>query len=206
MVGLPHNCRAIMQRANPPGIGTLTEKELLDRLKVGVFLDQNKKKYWIDPNNYNCFMVFARDFTITFGRDKRYWDWDSFQETSKVFIEIVFLVKVMWLDVRGEIETSDLTPDVMYEVVFVMSLKDAASGWNIPVNLKLILPDGTKLERQEDFSSKPKKQILETVVGEFKTYQGMQGKIKFSLWEIKGEKIKLWKTGLVIKGAIIRPK
>ncbi|KAJ4960174.1 hypothetical protein NE237_020084 [Protea cynaroides] len=200
---LPHNCEAIMEHADPPGLGTSMEK-LLDRLRCGVFLDENRQKYWIDgKTGYNCFMVFARDLSITWGNDNRYWNWASFQETSNVFVDIASLTNVCWLEVRGKLDTSNLSPGVKYVVTFVISLKNTANGWNVPVNFELILPDGTKQERKEDFPSKPKGQLLEILVGEFETGREMEGDVKFSLIEINGG---LWKSGLVLKGVRIQPK
>ncbi|XP_043690402.1 uncharacterized protein LOC122641141 isoform X1 [Telopea speciosissima] len=200
---LPHNCRAIMKRSESTGCGIPTEK-LYEHLSSGVFLDHKRKKYWIDPKTgYNCFMLFARDLSITWGDDKSYWKWDSLQETSNVHVDIAELINVCWLEVRGNLDTSNLSPGVMYEVAFVVMLKDCANGWNVPVNFELILPNGKKQEHKVNLHSKPKRQWIEVLVGEFWTCQDMDGDMQFSILETKGGH---WKSGLVIKGAIIRPK
>ncbi|XP_042520925.1 lectin-like [Macadamia integrifolia] len=200
---LPHNCRAIMKRSESAGCGISTEK-LYEHLYSGVFLDHKRKKYWIDPKTgYNCFMLFARDLSITWGDDNRYWKWDSLQETSDVRVDIAELKNVCWLEVRGKFDTSNLSPGVMYEVAFVVMLKEASNGWNAPLNLELALPDGKKQEHKENLQYKPKGQWMELVIGEFWTCQNMDGDIQFSLLEIKGGQ---WKNGFIIKGVIIRPK
>jgi hypothetical protein len=58
--------------------------------------------------------------------------------------------------VRGELETRKLSPGTRYEVAFVIMMKEAATGWEAPVNVRLILPDGNKQERKENLMKKPR--------------------------------------------------
>lgn len=74
---LPHNCEAIVKDADTP-LDKLSMDELYDQLYAGVFLNQTRKKYWIEnKSDKNCFMVFARDLSITWADDDRYWNWTS---------------------------------------------------------------------------------------------------------------------------------
>ncbi|XP_042499573.1 F-box protein PP2-A15-like isoform X2 [Macadamia integrifolia] len=181
-----------------------TENLPYDHLCSGVLLDQKTKKYWIDPKTgYNYFMLFARDLSINCGDDQRHWEWAYFLEPSNVLVKIAELKKVCRLELRGKFETSNLSPGIMYEVAFVVMLKAHAHGWDVPVNLELILPDGKKHEHEESLLSNPNGQWVEILVGEFMTSQDMDGDLQFSLLEIKGGNCK---SGLVIKGVIIRPK
>lgn len=123
---------------------------------------------------------------------------------SDVFVEVAELLKVCWLEVHGKFETAKLSPGVMYEVAFVvMMMEDPAHRWEVPVNLKLALPDGNTQERKENLSLKPKGQWIEIPVGRFRTSSESIGEIEFSLFEYEDGN---WKRGLVVKGVIIQPK
>lgn len=91
----------------------------------------------------------------------------------------------------------------MYQVVFVVKLRDPAYGWDVPVNLRLTLPDGSKKERKENFIEKQRERWIEIPVGELKTTVSGVGEMEISMYEYEGGK---WKRGLLIKGIIIRPK
>lgn len=46
------------------------------------------QKYWVDKNSNNCFMVYARDLSICWVEDLRYWKWTSMKETRYTYIHI----------------------------------------------------------------------------------------------------------------------
>lgn len=97
---------------------------------------------------------------------------------------------------------SDLSPEVEYEIVYVVKLTKGASGWELPIRLQLSLPDGRVQERQVCLLEKPRKQWMELNVGNFQSKDRESGEVGFDLFEHGGH----WKTGLIIKGAILRPK
>lgn len=39
------------------------------------------QKYWIDRNMKNCFMLYAKDLSITWGEDGTYWHWPIIKES-----------------------------------------------------------------------------------------------------------------------------
>ena len=106
-VKLPHNCEAILRDADSPVDRSSVDK-LYDQLSTGVFLNQKRKvklisislivplffyflkiiaislqKYWVEKKCYrNCFMLFAKDLSITWGGDARYWKWPSICESG----------------------------------------------------------------------------------------------------------------------------
>jgi hypothetical protein len=111
---------------------------------------------------------------------------------------------VCWLDVRGKFEITKPSPDInTYEVAFVIKLEEQASGWEVPVNLTLILPDGNKQKRRENLAGKPRGEWIEIQVGEFVASPERSGEIEFAIDEHGDDH---WKKGLVIKGIAIRPK
>lgn len=82
-------------------------------------------------------------------------------------------------------------------------LKDPACGWEVPVNLRLLFPNGTKQEHKENLIVKPRNQWIEIPVGEFESTPEIAGEMEISMYEYEGGE---WKKGLVVKGVIIRPK
>ncbi len=118
-------------------------------------------------------------------------------------VDVAELLNVCWLEVHGKFETTKLSPGTLYEVAFEIMLKDPAYGWEVPVNVRLILPDGNKQEHKENLMKKPRGQWIEIPVGEFVTSQEKTGEIEFSIYEYEGG---MWKRGLLIKGVAIRPK
>jgi hypothetical protein len=118
-------------------------------------------------------------------------------------VDAAELLDVCWLEVHGKFETAKLSAGTTYEVAFVIMLKDPAYGWEVPVNVRLILPDGNKQERKENLMKKPRGEWIEIPVGEFVASPEKAGEIEFSIYEYEGGK---WKRGLVIKGIVIRPK
>ncbi|XP_059625207.1 protein PHLOEM PROTEIN 2-LIKE A1-like [Cornus florida] len=200
---LPHAYEDIVKDADSPVDKSSTEK-LYHQLHAGVFLNQKRKKYWVEEkSNSNCFMLFARNLSITWSDDKRYWHWPYLKETNDVFVDVAELLNVCWLEVHGKFETVKLSPGVGYEVIFVIMLKDPGDGWEVPVNIRLVLPDGKKQEHKESFKEKARGQWIEIPVGQFEMSPDKVGEIEFSLYEYEGGK---WKRGLAIKGVAIRPK
>ena len=97
---------------------------------------------------------------------------------------------------------SELSPGVVYEIVYEVKLTKGDSGWDLPIKLQLALPDGRVQERQVSLLEKPRKEWFQLNVGNFQSKDGESGEICFSIFEHGGN----WKTGLIIKGAILRPK
>ena len=99
-------------------------------------------------------------------------------------IEVARLRTVCWLDVRGNFKISDLSPGTVYEVVYVVMLTKGASGWELPVKLKLCLPDGKVQERQVSLLQKPRGQLMELSLGHFCTGEnGETREVCFYLYE-----------------------
>ena len=120
---------------------------------------------------------------------------------SGEILEVAILSQVCWLDVRGSLDISELSPEVVYEIVYVFMLTEAASGWELPIRLILALPDGRVQASQVSLLEKPRGQWMELSVGNFQRKNGELGEVSFIIREHGGH----WKQGLVIKGAVIRP-
>uniref|UniRef100_A0A1D1ZCW7 Protein PHLOEM PROTEIN 2-LIKE A1 n=1 Tax=Anthurium amnicola TaxID=1678845 RepID=A0A1D1ZCW7_9ARAE len=195
----PHRYSDIVGQADRPAMGNLEKSKF-----SGIFLNQRRKKYWIDEKSgCNCFMLFARDLSITWSDDPRYWKWCALQETSDVCVEVAALLRVCWLDIYGRFEISHLTPGITYEVAFVVMMQYTSDGWNTPVNLRLTDPEGNQQKHLESLIDKPRGEWIELIVGELKATAASAGEIAISLFEHDDG---AWKSGLIVKGIFIRPK
>lgn len=116
-------------------------------------------------------------------------------------VEVAELLNVCSLQIDGKYEAQKLKEGLMYEVQFVVMLKD---NLNIssPVNLTLALPDGTKQESKQYLMEEPRNRMIGITAGQFQA-PNMCGDINFSLMETSGS---IGKKGLVVIGALIVPK
>ncbi|KAJ4702547.1 Protein PHLOEM PROTEIN 2-LIKE like [Melia azedarach] len=116
-------------------------------------------------------MLFAKDMSIIWSDDSSYWQWISVKETSDVTVDAAELLDVCWLEIRARIDTTKLSPGIPYEAAFVAMMKDHSYGWENPVKLGLLLPNGSKKEHQRDLREiKQRNQWTEIPVGEFITF------------------------------------
>ncbi|XP_021719655.1 protein PHLOEM PROTEIN 2-LIKE A1-like [Chenopodium quinoa] len=117
------------------------QQKINEILSKGVYWDSRKKKYWVDSNGNNCFMVFANGLKITWSDNPNYWYLQKKSELGDDNITIAQLRNVAWLEVYGTFNTADLTRGVKYEVCFIVKLERTSYGWEVPVNFQLTLPD-----------------------------------------------------------------
>ncbi|XP_030943187.1 uncharacterized protein PHLOEM PROTEIN 2-LIKE A4-like [Quercus lobata] len=179
--------------------------KLRDLLYAGVFLEPKKLKYFVDEKfNKNCFVVFARKLDICWSDNSQYWNWTEEKDTSGEDIEVAELLRVCWLDIQGKIQTMNLSLRTVYEVVFVVKIKDKYQHniWEDSETLTIILPHSKTLTRLENLSKKPSGNWIEIQVGEFEMSPENVGEMTFKLEQHSTN----WKSGLLVKCAIIRPK
>ncbi|XWS16036.1 hypothetical protein CRYUN_Cryun34aG0051600 [Craigia yunnanensis] len=203
-IQLPHNYEAILKYSDSP-VDLSSMDKLLSQLHAGVFLNQKRKKYWVDKKlNKNSFMLFARDLSITWAENDRYWHWSYQKETtSDVSVDVAELLQVSWLEVCGKFDVAKLSPGTLYGVVVMVMLRDEAFGWEVPVNFRLTLPNGQKTERTENLMTKPRGKWIEIPMGEFTTSSQNVGELEIYFHEYDAG---IWKGGLVVKGVSIQPK
>lgn len=116
-------------------------------------------------------------------------------------VEVVKLITVCWLDVRGKFKMSDLNPGITYNVSYVVKLTQSSSGWELPIILKLGVPGKTEQRRQVSLLKKPKGEWFELNLGNVYAVDNENGEINFDFYGQGGH----WKSGLLIKGVIIKP-
>jgi len=181
-------------------------KKSVDELKQlvhkGIYLAEKTKKYWVDAEGCNCFKLFPKGLNIIWSEDPRYWTWEHFKDASDEF-EAPLLKTVSWLEIRGTLKYSYLTPNVLYQVVFEAKLEEQADGWDAPVNFMLRkLPDGAVLSKRTEKLEK-KGEWLQLVVAEVTAQRhDMAEMLQICMFEYGGH----WKKGLRLKGVKITPK
>ena len=112
-------------------------------------------------------------------------------------IEVAELKNVCYLEISGSIWTVDLSPGTLYEVVFVIKIKEYNNISNFLLKLTVVPPDVRFVQqRYEKVNEKPLEKWIQIVVGEF-------GNVTFLL---EGTETRSWKSGLLVKCAILRPK
>ncbi|CBI40027.3 hypothetical protein VitviT2T_022744 [Vitis vinifera] len=170
--------------------------------KNEVFLEHKRMKRWTDNKSGGvCYMLYARALFITWGT-REHWNWNCFKETGEENIEVAKLSHVCWLDVRGKLKMSELSPGIVYGVFYQVKLTKGGSGWELPLTLRLSLPDGRVQHRQVSLRQKPRGEWIELNVGNFQTQEGESREVCFDLYEHGGH----WKNGLIVKGAILKPR
>ncbi|KAL2946534.1 hypothetical protein AAZX31_20G019300 [Glycine max] len=153
--------------------------------------------------NTNCFMLYARALSITWGETPEYWIWVQQKEASGTIIELAKLKKVCWLEVRGKFDIRKLLPGILYQVSFLIMLEDSSEGWEVPINVRLVLPGGKRQQHKVNLNEKLRENWMEILVGEFVASEKDGGEMDISMYEYEGG---MWKSGLVIQGVVIKPK
>nr|KYP76379.1 Protein PHLOEM PROTEIN 2-LIKE A1 [Cajanus cajan] len=149
-------------------------------------------------------MLYARALSITWAENPIYWKWVQQKEASGTMTELAELKRVCWLEVEGKFDTTKLSPGILYQVSFIVMLKNGANeGWEIPINVRLEIPGGKKQEHKENLLEKSRESWVEIPVGEFVASEKDVGEMKIFMYEYEGG---MWKTGLIIKGIVIKPK
>lgn len=136
---LPSDYKEIIARSDDSIGGSLTnsfnslsKKQLYLRLADSpILIDGGTKSFSLDKSNgKKCFMLAARSLYIVWVNDERYWRWTSMQESS--FQEVAELIIVWWLEIRGKIKTSMLSPNTTYAAYFIFKMADDFSGFGFP--------------------------------------------------------------------------
>ncbi|XP_039155755.1 uncharacterized protein PHLOEM PROTEIN 2-LIKE A4-like [Eucalyptus grandis] len=185
---------------------TIGIEELCNRIYGGVFMNPNKLKFWVDQDlEKHCFLLLAQELSLTWIDNEQYWGWIDQKEkcfSGEVDIPAAELLEVCWLSIWGKFKTIMLSPKTPYEVAFVVKMNENSRGWHAPVNLSLTLPDGTTQGRIENLEEKQKGGWIDILAGTFMTNPKNVGEISFSFSETGGH----WKSGILIKGVVLRPK
>lgn len=95
---------------------------------------------------------------------------------------------------------SEMSSGVVYETAYMVKLTNGGYGWELPITLLIKLTDGKSCLKIQEIQAKD--QWIELVGSRFEAKEGEAGEVCFDLYEHGGH----WKSGLIVKGIIIRPK
>ncbi|XP_004309340.1 PREDICTED: F-box protein PP2-B1-like [Fragaria vesca subsp. vesca] len=100
-------------------------------------MDNGKMSFSLDKwSGKKCYMICARELFIVWAQDKsRYWSWISVAESR--FKEVASLDEVCWLEIRGKIDMSILSPWTLYKAYLVYKLTKRHYGFNVPVEVAI---------------------------------------------------------------------
>lgn len=119
-------------------------------------------------------------------------------------MEVAKLEDVCWLEIQAKFDSKKLTPGTLYQVSFIIKKDQNVNGWDEEVTLKLNCPDGTTQQLRRSFNEiKKKDKWIRVRVGEFLLSAQDTKELEVFLLETTGGK---WKTGLYVKGVMIKPK
>ncbi|KAG5532816.1 hypothetical protein RHGRI_027190 [Rhododendron griersonianum] len=106
------------------GVHVPLEKDIL--MAGNNFLDT--KSFSLEKSSGRiCYMLAARNLAIVWGDTPSYWRWISIPESR--FSEVAELINVCWLEIRGKINTSMLSPNTTYAAFFVFKSTAGAYGF-----------------------------------------------------------------------------
>ncbi|KAF5765480.1 putative phloem protein [Helianthus annuus] len=205
---LPPDYREIIARAVSPVVFESKKQLYISSLIMGLKLDREsgRKRY----------MLGARDLSIAWGNDARYWEWGHVPESR--FAEVGILRNVWWLDIQGRIASAMLSPKTTYVVYLVYRItRDSwglsAAGKSIVCfcgvrnevpNVYLEQSAQTLLEftlGQAHTAAMRKDGWMEIELGEFYCDNGDEGEVEMVFQEHHRNK-----GGLIVEGIELRPR
>ncbi|KAL6175248.1 hypothetical protein ACLB2K_051890 [Fragaria x ananassa] len=193
-----------------------------------VLMDNEKMSFSLDKwSGKKCYMICARELNIVWAQDKsRYWSWISLAESR--FKEVASLDEVCWLEIRGKIDMSILSPWTLYKAYLVYKLTEDAYGFDVTVEVAIAErhygfeygPLDAALGGDEnkqtvyldpsleimDGARRPNERAdgwLEMKLGEFLCQAEEDGELEMICAEYKDL---CWKSGLIVQGIEVRPE
>ncbi|XP_058740547.1 F-box protein PP2-B15-like [Vicia villosa] len=213
---LPQNYQQIVSRLVGPSLSFSSKKELFAALCKPLLIDNGNKIFCIERRRGKiCYMLSARELSITFGNTPLYWSWKHV-EGSK-FAEAAELRTIWWLEIKGTINIELLSPKTTYKAYLKVKIADRAYGLDLlPSEVSIEVGNykscekvyiHSKCKRNGKFSSHCKcecdEEWLEIELGSFYTESSVQvEEVRMYLKEVEGVHLK---GGLIIDGIELRP-
>ncbi|XP_021282218.1 putative F-box protein PP2-B12 [Herrania umbratica] len=112
-----------------------------------ILIEGGRKSFSLERGSgKKCYMLSARDLSIVWGDTPTYWRWISIPESR--FEEVAELLSVCWLEIRGRISISMLSPMTHYKAYLVFKATTAgAYGFDlqsVEVGVGLVGTEGQK--------------------------------------------------------------
>ncbi|KAH6770202.1 hypothetical protein C2S52_015005 [Perilla frutescens var. hirtella] len=124
---LPSDWPEIVSRSVSPVVFA-TKKELyLSLFRSPILIDAGKLSFSLEKKSgKKCYMVGARELTIIWSRDPRYWDLTPHPDSR--FSEVARLKSVCWLEIRSVMNMRMLSSNTIYGAYLVFKLADTRYG------------------------------------------------------------------------------
>ncbi|KAH9318901.1 hypothetical protein KI387_020670 [Taxus chinensis] len=219
----PHYPQILSNPLSP--ITFSSKKQLYFCLCQSILLDGGTKRFLLHPPTAKiCYMLSARELSIVWGDDQRYWTWSPGDVANSRFKEVAEVTKVAWLDVHGRFDCGLLSPNTDYSVSFLIKFGHRYYGWNVlPLKFFVTTAEGDEVKsgrllvEREGASIDPNLKIaplnydsdgwMEVVAGEFtvNSYSDADAPkyVEFGMKEVDSGR---WKSGLFFDGVKIQPK
>ncbi|KAL8130648.1 hypothetical protein V2J09_019803 [Rumex salicifolius] len=130
---LPSDCEFIVSRSDG-GEELLADLESKKQLYMylanrPLLVDDATKSFWLEKSSgKKCWMLSARSLSIIWSCTPRYWKWTPIPESR--FPEVAELIGVCWLEIRGAIKTSMLSPETRYAAYLVFKMTEGSYGFD----------------------------------------------------------------------------
>ncbi|XWS42924.1 hypothetical protein CRYUN_Cryun16bG0055500 [Craigia yunnanensis] len=168
----------------PSSLYFSSKKELYLSLCANpILIDGGRKSFSLERGSgKKCFMLSARDLFIVWSDTPTYWRWVSVPESR--FEEVAELISVCWLEIRGKISISILSPMTHYKAYLVFKATTGAYGFDYqPVEVSVGLV-GTEVSKRTAYldAERSRRQRYQTVprrIGLFsrRRFLGMQASV-----------------------------
>ncbi|KAJ8753640.1 hypothetical protein K2173_025631 [Erythroxylum novogranatense] len=229
---LPPDYESMLARSTDPPVFSSLKDLYFSLCDNPILIDDAKLSFWLDKSTgKKCYMLCARNLMISWGDTPRYCKWTSEPECR--FGEAAELISVCWLEIRGKISASLLSPATLYSAYLVFQLTTKTYRFDDqPVDVSIGLAgaesptrsvylDAGRGQRQRYQTGRRRIRLLsqryvsgmhpterkdgwfEIELGEFYNKKGEEGEIETSVLEIK---VLFGKRRLIVQGIEIRPK
>ncbi|KAF8369833.1 hypothetical protein HHK36_032144 [Tetracentron sinense] len=123
---LPSDYQEILSRSVSP-VPFSSKKELYFRLCDSILMDAGLKTFSLEKStSKKCYILSARELSITWGNFPLYWTWKSLPQSR--FAEVAELRTICWLEIHGKMNTRMLSPNTTYAAYLIVKFADRAYG------------------------------------------------------------------------------
>ncbi|XP_065854207.1 F-box protein At2g02240-like isoform X2 [Euphorbia lathyris] len=135
---LPSDYQALISQSSDPSLlsSSPSAKDLYLYLADNpILIDDGKKSFGLDKwSGKKIIMLSARDLMIVWGDTPKYWIWTNAEHKSR-FAEVAELIVVWWLEIRGKIKATMLSPETHYTAYLVYRTRETSYGFHYPVEV-----------------------------------------------------------------------
>ncbi|KAK9747921.1 hypothetical protein RND81_02G023400 [Saponaria officinalis] len=232
---LPPDCDDIVSQSSgsiPRDIFGSKKDLFVYLCRFPILLENNTKSFALDKRSgKTCYMLGSRALSIIWGSSPEYWSWESIPESR--FPECAVLENVCWLDIKGRIHTTLLSPNTTYGAYFVFNFKvysGSTSFGRAPVKVSVLAlgEDGLPIDdrhtpevksfylkspnvrsrRRSSLGERPVARsdgLMEIEMGTYRVEVDEKGQNVVLEMSLKEIELLHWKSGLVVHGIELRP-